>query len=345
MNKKHKKMNFFQKTLLAISDFRFYPLMLKVDSTATVIGHFIIFMLIITSIMSISFYNFALDGIDSVLDKYDENIPQFTLTDGVLDVEKQEVYKVMNDFVIILDTNYNYDEITTLEDYEEYDVYDNRVYINSDAITYESDIEIAGKEEAQVPQQLLLSEISEDFNKETLKQYILEIKESNYSKVIIFVSLFTATFFIYAFSKIFEIILYSIMTSLVATISGIKLHFKNYVKIALYIITLPYILETISMVYLGEISEAAFIVSNLLAYVYILYAIRAVKLDAFILIMNNPNKIKKSKDGRTVIGVEDLEDKQDENKEIETNTEETTSDENKDENQEQENKDDDNTQK
>lgn len=345
MNKKHKKMGFFQKTILAITDFRFYPLMLKIDSTAAVIGHFVVLMLILTGIMSISFYGLTFDAIDELLAEYDEKIPEFTLIDGVLDVEKQEVYKVMNDFVIVLDTNYNYDEISKVEEYNEYDIYDNRIYINSDAITYESDVEISGKEEAQIPQQLLLSEVSGDFDKEVLKQYILEVRDSNYSKVIIFVSLFMAMFFIYAFSKIFEILLYSIMTSLVATISGIKLHFKNYVKISLYIVTLPYILETISMVYLGTISEAAFIVSNLLAYVYILYAIRAVKLDAFILIMNNPNKVKKSKDGRTVIGVEDLEKKTEENRTDETNIEEKNQNELKEDNQEQKNQEDDNTQK
>lgn len=345
MNKKHKKMGFFQKTILAITDFRFYPLMLKIDSMLAVVGHFIVFMLILTGIMTISFYNLTFDAMDGLLAEYDEKIPEFTLSNGILDVQKQEVYKVMNDFVIILDTNYNYDEISNLKEYKEYDIYDNRLYINSDAITYESDFEMSGKEEEQEPQKLLLSEVSGDFTKETLKQYILDVRESNYSKVIIFVSLFMSIFLVYAFSKIFEIMLYSIMTSLVATIFGIKLHFKNYIKISLYVITLPYILETISMVYLGMISEAAFIVSNLLAYVYILYAIRAVKLDAFILIMNNPNKVKKSKDGRTVIGIEDLDKKSDENKTDEQNTEETTSDEIEEEKKEQKNKDDDNTQK
>lgn len=342
MNKQHKKMGFFQKTRLAITDFRFYPLMLKIDSVPAVIGHFIVFMLILAGIMAVSFYNLSFDVIDNLLAEYDEKIPEFTLVDGILDVETQEVYKVTNDFVIVLDTNYNYDEISSLEEYKAYDIYDNRFYINSDAITYEANIEVSGKEQAQMPQKLLeFNQVSDEFNKETLKQYIFDVKESNYSKIIVFASLFILTFLVYAFSKVFEILLYSIMTSLVATISGIKLHFKNYVKIALYVITLSYILETISVVYLGSISEVAFIVSNLLAYVYILYAIRAVKLDAFILIMNNPNKVKKSKDGKTVIGVEEL----DENKTDETNLDENTQIESKEESKDQEDKNNDNTQK
>ena len=340
MNKKLKKMSFFQKMILAITDFRFYPLMLKVDSMATVIGHFIVFMLILTGIMATSFYKLTVDAIDSLLAEYDEKIPHFTFSEGILDVTTREVYKITNDWVVILDTDHNYDENTNLEKYKEYDIYDNRLYINSDMITYESNVEESGKEQAQVPQELIVFEqVSGDLNKDILKQQIIELKESKLSRLVIFISSFILVFFIYAFSKIFEILLYSIMTSLVATISGIKLNFKNYVKISLYIITLPYILETISMVYLGTITESAFIVSNLLAYVYILYAIRAVKLDAFILIMNNPNKVKKSKDGRTVIGVEELE--KNSNKE----SDENKTNEANEESQEQKKEDDDNTQK
>ena len=87
MNKKHKKMGFFQKTILAITDFRFYPLMLKIDSVAAVVGHFIIFMIILTSIMTTSFYNSSFDAIEVLLYEYDEKIPEFILKNGVLNVQ------------------------------------------------------------------------------------------------------------------------------------------------------------------------------------------------------------------------------------------------------------------
>ena len=91
MNKKHKKMGFFQKTILAITDFRFYPLMLKIDSMLAVVGHFIVFMLILTGIMTISFYNLTFDAMDGLLAEYDEKIPEFTLSNGILDVQKQSL--------------------------------------------------------------------------------------------------------------------------------------------------------------------------------------------------------------------------------------------------------------
>ena len=306
MNKEHKKMGFFQKVILAITDFRFYPVMLKTESVGRSIGHFILFLVIISAIMATSFFDTTLTGMDAMLARYEEKIPEFYLEDGILSVETKEVYKVLNDLVIVVNTDNNYDEIEDLEEYKEYDVYDNRLFINADAITYETElgyVEADGTEAVQVTQ-LPLSEITENYTKASFQQYIEDVRAATTTKMFVFMVLFVATLMSYAFTKFFEVFLYTIMTSLVATISGIKLNFKNYLKIALYVVTLPYILETISVVYLGGVSENSFIISNLIAYIYILYAIRAIKLDAFILIMNNPKNLKKSKDGKTVINIE-----------------------------------------
>lgn len=314
MNKEHKKLGFFQKIILAITDFRFYPLMLKTESLAKSILHFILFMLIVTTIMSACFFDTALDGMDAMLARYEEKIPEFYLEEGVLSVEKKGIYKVLNDLVIIIDTDAKYEELDEIKEYNEYDVYDNRVFINSDAITYESELgykNAAGEETLQITQ-LPLNMITINYNKASLHQYLEAVRDATTTKMFVFVFLFIATFATYVFTKLFEVLLYVVMTSLIAAISGMKLNFKNYFKIALYIITLPYILETISVVYLGGISDNTFIISNLIAYIYILYAVRAVKLDAFILIMNNPKNVKKSKDGKTVISVDKEEKTEDE---------------------------------
>ncbi len=306
MNKEHKKMGFFQKVILAITDFRFYPVMLKTESLGKSIGHFLLFFIIISAIMATSFFDTAFTGMDALLAKYEEKIPEFYLEDGVLSVETKEVYKVLNDLVIVVNTDNKYSEIDNLDEYDEYDIYDNRLFINADAITYESELgytDADGTEAVQVTQ-LPLSEITVNYNKASFHQYIEDVRVATTTKAFVFIVLFIATLISYAFTKFFEVLLYAVMTSLVATISGIKLNFKNYFKIALYVVTLPYILETISVVYLGAVSENSFIISNLIAYIYILYAVRAVKLDAFILIMNNPKNLKKSKDGKTVINIE-----------------------------------------
>lgn len=306
MNKAHKKLGFFQKIILAITDFRFYPVMLKTEKTSKSVAHFILFLLLLTFIMAGSFLEVAFDGIDAMLSKYDEKVPEFYLEDGILSVETKEVYRVLNDLVIIVNTDNLYEEMDEIEEYEEYYVYNNRLFINSDAMTYESELGYDGVTEQETLQitQLPLSEITMNYNKASLQQYIEDVRAATTTKMFVFMTLFIATFLTYAFTKIFEVFLYAVMTSLVAAISGMKLNFKNYFKIALYVVTLPYILETISVIYLGAVSDNSFIISNLVAYIYILYAVRAVKLDAFILIMNSPNKMKKSKDGKTIVSIE-----------------------------------------
>ena len=56
--------------------------------------------------------------------------------------------------------------------------------------------------------------------------------------------------------------------------------------------TLPYIIELISIITVGGVKDYAALASNILAYVYIFYAIRAVKLDAFLLIFNQNGNVK-----------------------------------------------------
>ena len=313
MNKEHKKLGFFKKIILAITDFRFYPLMLKTDNIGKVIGHFLSFIVILTVIMSFGFFDTALEGIDGLLARYDEKIPEFYLENGVLSVETKEVYKVLNDLVIVVNTDNKYEELDYLEQYDEYDVYNNRLFISSDSITYESELgykDDSGNEVVQITQ-LPLSEININYNKASLNQYIEDVREATTTKMIVFIFLFIATFVSYLFAKLFEVLLYAVMTSLIAALSGMKLSFKNYFKVALYIITLPYILETISVLYLGGITDNSFIISNLVAYIYILYAVRAIKLDAFLLIMNSPNKMKKSENGKTIISIENEENQKD----------------------------------
>ena len=59
----------------------------------------------------------------------------------------------------------------------------------------------------------------------------------------------------------------------------IRYHFKDYNKVAFYIITLPTITELIALICVGELNDYATITYYLLCYVYMFYAVRALKLD------------------------------------------------------------------
>lgn len=323
--KKSNNMGFFRKIILAISDFRIYPHILKTESLARSIGHFALFIMLITILISVSYTMWVVEGLDIVLEKYYEKIPEFTLENGVFDIEMQDAIIVQNDLVAIIDTDYKYEECTELEQYAKYDRYKNKVFVNSDAITLES---LFGSNSTEFLEdiwvrQLLFEDITMNYTKSTFFEYMGELKELLSMKIMIFLVFFIAIFLAYGLSKLFELLLYAIMASLVAAISGMKLSFKNYVKMAVYIVTLPYILETVSFLYIGRINETAFLISNILAYVYIFYAVRAVKLDAFLIIINKSGKVQKSKNGGTLISIDPEDDKPESNAESENKSEQT----------------------
>ena len=60
MNKAHKKLGFFQKIILAITDFRFYPVMLKTEKTSKSVAHFILFLLLLTGSLGVHLAEVAL---------------------------------------------------------------------------------------------------------------------------------------------------------------------------------------------------------------------------------------------------------------------------------------------
>ncbi len=64
---------------------------------------------------------------------------------------------------------------------------------------------------------------------------------------------------------------------------GTKYKFKDYMKAAFYVITLPVITELIALIITGTVSDYAYITYYLLVYVYMYYAIRALKLDNIIM--------------------------------------------------------------
>lgn len=304
---KDKKIGFFQKTFLAMTDFRVYPYILKTEKLAKSFSYFICFILLLVAIISIRYSSDITSIVGDFIDEYETAIPEFTLIDGKLDVEKKDVVKINNDLVAIIDTEYNYAEYTSTEVYRKTSRYDSRIFINQDAITYEN-FDGSGI-------QLLLKDVEKDYDKATFYEYISSIMNSTKGKIVIVLTVFITVFMAYGLLKFLEILLYAIFASVVAMFYGIKVEFKNYLKIAIYIVTLPYIIELLSIVYTGVLKDYALMISSIIAYVYIFYAVRAIKLDAFLLIMNNKNvMVKKASDKENIVSIlNDNEEKKDEN--------------------------------
>ena len=59
----------------------------------------------------------------------------------------------------------------------------------------------------------------------------------------------------------------------------IKLRFRDKLKIAIYISSLPILLETMAFIIAGKLPEVANFINSLISMFYAFYALRAIKLD------------------------------------------------------------------
>lgn len=292
--KKTENLGFFRKIILSITDFRLFPYTLKNESALRSFGHFIGFIMLLVLIISIKFYMNANNFLKQLISNYDQVVPEFVLEDGNLSIDKQGVVKANQNLGVAINTDYTYEDYITSKDYDKVTKYDVRILINSDIITYES---YTGEKV-----QLLLKDVQNNINKSTLYTFITESYKSPAAKISAYIFIYLTILTIYGIPKFIDVFIFSIFAYLICLLNRIKMDYKNYLKIAIYAITLPYIVETISILYTGVIiKNYALIISNILAYVYIYYGIRAIKLDAFLLIINNSSNTKAGKTPNSII--------------------------------------------
>ncbi len=280
---KRKNLSFFQKIILSITDLRMYLYVLRTEKLSRSFMHFIGFLAILVLIMTAKYTSIFYNLGTEFLDKYDEIVPEFTLVSGELSVEQKGFIKVKNDTLMILDTTYNFNELyDNVSNESEVIKYDNKIFVSSDGITH--------VDKNNTGMQILFNKVKDNYDKVSVKDIIESMYSSTASKFIIFATIFISLFISYLFTKLLEILLYAMFLSIIILFYGIKLEFKNYFKIALYIVTLPYIIETISIVYLGYLPDYALLASGALAYIYLFRVAHAIKIDAFMIIANSIKK-------------------------------------------------------
>ena len=92
----------------------------------------------------------------------------------------------------------------------------------------------------------------------------------------------------------FNIIFLSFIISIICILTGVHLNFSNYMKIAIYSYTLPLILEVIAICLVGPGKDYTYYATLMLTYVYMIYAVRAIRLDAFIMLFSRRKNSKHS---------------------------------------------------
>jgi hypothetical protein len=276
-----KKIGFFRKLYLIITDFRIYPLIVK-EKFISSFGYFIklisIISVIITLMITFRLFNF----ISYVINNYNL-IPEFTLINGELNV-KNKILIHGDDSAFIVDTERSNKDYIDGEIGQDLRSYDSYVIIDKDEIYINNGTES-------------FTQKFKDMGIDVTRQELLDVFNSAKSNVgvqaIIFISLFLGTFLsVFAF-KFMNVIILAILAVIINSLFRSDISFSGYIKICMAVLTLPIIVELISILTIGGVPTYAYYTYHILSYVYLYYAIRAIKLDY--IITNIPGENMKEK--------------------------------------------------
>lgn len=318
------KLNFFAKIYLAITDFRLYPYVVQKEKFINALAYFVAFIMLVSAILATNFTTKFLNWTEEFLTVYNNQVSEFQLVSGELVVEENMDFE-FNGVKIYTDDTSNYEDFN----FNSFDTKGCRITILGlkDAVAI-------GNESGYV-----LGIYTDDnftFNKAEVYNFLNNIISGPAQKLFLGLAVFSVVFVAYLISKFINLLGISVILLLLGSLFRIKYKFKNYIKVACYVITLPIITEILALIVTGAITGYSYITYYLLVYVYMYYAIRALKLDNILMTAQEKMFGMKMKDNTEVNKENTDEEKQDENKEAHNKDERTDVEENKKTNDEEE---------
>lgn len=282
------KINFFSKIYLAITDFRLYPYTVQKEKVINALAYFVCFILLASAVITISFSIKASNWTNEFLSTYYEYIPEFDINSGELKVEREIDFSMQGIQIQSDSTKYINDvKLEELEN-EEYRVsiiaYKDAFAIGNEALGY-----VTGK----------YVDFFDNIDETTVYEKLYYINNSVPQKLVIIFSSFAGIFASYLYSKFMQLIFIAVMLMFLGSMFPIKYKYKHYLQVACYVLTLPVIIEVISLVVAGGIGDYTTITYYLLMYVYMYYSVRALTIDNIIITTQEKIlglKIKENKD-------------------------------------------------
>lgn len=283
---KKEKLGFFKKMFLVITDFRTYPFLVKFEKFSKSFAYLITLVLLVSLILSLNLFFKLDDTVNEIIENYNDVVPEFELSGDTLNVSKKVVAEINSDSYLIIDTDYTYEEFKTTEEYRKLLVYDTVTFINSDKIIIEVDGEPMPSSEINFG--MLNYNLDKQSLFDDLNTYSKDISYKIYLGFGIYISIFIA----YFITVLFRVLFLACIMSIISIFFGVRLNFANYLKVAIYAYTLPLLIEVIAICMVGTIKDYAYYTTLMLTYIYAIYAIRAIKLDAFIVMLSNKKESK-----------------------------------------------------
>ncbi len=273
------RVNFFKKIWFAITDFRLFPYTQK-ERAFSAIWYFLRLVLLCSFVIAIFLTKYIFDTLPGTIAKFDEIVPNFSISDGTLITEEEKYSEIDSDTYLVFSKEHSSKEIldiisdvkekgSTIQKYTGY------IFVLSDQASFVYDMDGAIYQAAKFDYSIL----TEPTSKENIISDLTVLEESLLSKFII-LAITTFVFFIAMnINRFFTSIVYAITIWLLNTIFALKLKFRNYIIIICYVSTLPIILETIAIIVTRTISNPVNLICTLVSFVYIFYGLRAIKID------------------------------------------------------------------
>ena len=266
------KLDFFARIYLAITDFRLYPFVVQREKFINALAYFVCFILLFSAILSAGVTSRAMNWLNNFTCIYNEKVGDFEVKDGELIVDQNmdfEYEKVR----IYANGDLNFGELNE------------NVFKDSENIV----TVLALKDSISVGNENVgfvitkYKDVNLDINKAETYESLRFALDSWIFKLSLAIIIFCGVFVAYLITKFLNVIGITLMLLLLGYVFGTKYKFKDYMKAAFYVITLPVITELIALIITGTVSDYAYITYYLLVYVYMYYAIRALKLDNIIM--------------------------------------------------------------
>ena len=262
------KIGFFSRLWLAITDFRLYPFILK-EKALRAFSYFFKLILICSLLLTVYFTTLFMEYLESGIKDFEEHVPDVSIENGILyasgDVEKE----INSNITLIVKDEYAQDvKVSGLRE--------NRIYIiaaKDKLLTMMRGMDITDALELEY------SKIG-DVNKEFLLKEANNINDTFSGKLGTALGVFVLVFFYMVISKLWMLVMYCIVVFIFNSLFILKIRFKDFIKIAIYISSLPIILEAFAITIGGNYNSTADFISFLIASVYAFYALRAITLDS-----------------------------------------------------------------
>ena len=275
------KLNFFSKIYLAITDFRLYPYIVQKEKFINALAYFVIFIFLISAILSTVMTTKILGWTSDFLNVYGDDISDFSVESGELILEENmnfEFYGVQ----IYADDSLKLDNFK-VESFDNMDCNISILALNDAlAIGSEDFGYVVSKYDGKAV-----------IDKETLYSFLSTTVQNPIARLSFGLAIFCGVFVAYLLTKSLNLLWISLMLLLLGHLFRTKYKYKHYLEVACYVITLPIITEILALTITDSINDYAYITYNLLLYIYMYYAVRALKLDD--IIMTTQEKLFKMK--------------------------------------------------